>query len=207
MPGDKVADLVKRLGDAVSAPILYPTGFQLPAADVTDALPTQLPPLRPDSPTLVIGHIKPAQTLAYTVQGTVAGEVKVHASEPVGEPELDNFFLVGMFDQWKNAKDEPALMPADRALAFAQELNLMARTELMSQGQLALAGENLGAAAMLFEQAKGLDPQDVQVEGGLKLVQMLQDGKVTKEQMRHSWSSSTARPFASARMPMTRLAK
>src|SRR5204863_9975428 len=116
---------------AVKTPDLYPTAFELPAAEVTQFSPTRLPPLRADAPTLVVGKIGPGRVLAYTVEGTVAGrKVRVAMSEAVSEPELDNFFLVGMVNQWKDAQDQPALMQADRALAFAQEMNQIARAEL-----------------------------------------------------------------------------
>src|SRR5262249_32351245 len=67
---------VDRLLEAFSVPVLYPDTFKLPA-EVVEAFPPRLPPLRSDSPTLVVGKIKPGATLNYTLAGTVAGkEVK-----------------------------------------------------------------------------------------------------------------------------------
>src|SRR5205823_11379219 len=110
--------------------------------------------------------------------------VRVTTNEDVPEPEADNFFLAGMVDQWKNAKDQPALMRADRALAYAQELNELARDELLGQAQMALMLDKLDAAERLFEQAKKVDRHDVEADGGIQVVRMLRDGKVTKEQLR-----------------------
>jgi hypothetical protein len=187
---DKVGDTVGRLIATAAAPILYPSGgLQLAGAEVAETFPTRLPPLRGDAPTLVIGRIGAGKELAYTVEGTVAGrEVRVSKTEAVSESELDNFFLVGMFEQWKNAKDQPALMQADRALAFAQEVNQMARAELLAQAHEALTRDKLDAAGKLFAQAKQLDPADVEAEGGLKVVQKLRDGKLTRDQLRRQFA-------------------
>ncbi len=185
LPGDKVGDCLKHLQDAVAAPVLYPTSFQVTGAEPAEFFPTQLPPLRGDAPTLMIGHVKAGQTLNYTIDGKVAGQaVRVQMSDAVAPPELDNFFLVGMFDQWKNAKDQPALMQADRALSYAYELNQFARAEFLAQAHAALANNKLDVAAKLFRQAKEVDPTDVEADGGLKVVQMMREGRLTREQLR-----------------------
>src|SRR5581483_8800887 len=129
LPGVNAPDqlVVTRLLDAVAAPVLYPRSFELPAA-VVEAYPARLPPLRSDVPTLVVGKLKPGKVLAYTVAGEVDGRpMRYEASPAVPRPEPDHFFLVTTVAQWRAAKDRPALMPADRALAFAFEQNQMAR--------------------------------------------------------------------------------
>ena len=138
-PADSVGELAKRLQMIVAAPILYPTEFKLTGADVTEFYPGKLPPLRADAPTLLMGRVKPGKSLGYEIEGAVAGKtVRVAKSETLPEPEADNFFLVSMLEQWKKAKDQPALMRADRALAYAQEINQLARDELLGQAQMAL---------------------------------------------------------------------
>ena len=128
LPRDQVSDTTKRLRAAVLAPVLYPSAFQIDSPRVSERFPSRLPPLRPDAPTLVVGQMEAGEKLQYSVTGTIAGkEVRVEESSPVAGAELDNFFLVGMLEQWKNAKDQPALMQADRALAYAQEINQLAR--------------------------------------------------------------------------------
>ena len=189
LPKDQVADMMGRLQAAVAAPILYPTAFQVSSPQVPERFPTRLPPLRPDAPTLVIGQMDPGAAIAYSVDGTVAGkEVHVDMTSPAADPELDNFFLVGMFEQWRNAKDQPALMQADRALAYAQEINQLARAELLAQAEEALGRDKLDAAAKLFAQAKELDPYDVEAEGGLKVVQKLRDGQISKDELRRQFT-------------------
>jgi hypothetical protein len=77
--------------------------------------------------------------LAYSIRGTVAGQsVTVAMTEPVVASEPDNFFLMGIYDQWKTAKDQPAIMQADRTLAYAFELNRTACEELLAQADLVL---------------------------------------------------------------------
>src|SRR5262249_24557194 len=100
------------------------------------------------------------------------------------EAELDNYFLVAMVDQWKNAKEQPALIRADRALVFAFEQNRLAREEIMAKAGWALRGNELEAAAKLFEQVKKLAPHDEDADAGLKVVAKMRDGKLNKERLK-----------------------
>src|SRR5262249_52183101 len=121
MRKDRVADTLQRLQTALAVPVLYPTKFQF-ADNVAEAFPTKLPPLRADAPTLVVGTLKQADKLAYTLEGAVAGrDFRLEKSETVTDPEPVHFFLVSMLDQWRNGKEHPALTRADRALSFAHE--------------------------------------------------------------------------------------
>ncbi len=131
---DKPENVVLRLKDAFAEPILYPTAFE-PPAGATDVLPTRLPPLRGDAPTLVLGKLPAgAAKFDYSVSGKVSGQDKrVDASEPMPEPDADNFFLVNIAGQWQAAKDRPALLPADRALASADTQLELGREDLLAQ--------------------------------------------------------------------------
>src|SRR5262249_23284223 len=111
--------LCKRLLSTISVPVLYPTKFEL-ATGTLEAYPTKLPPLRADSPTLMIGKVKPeATTFGLTIEGTVAGNsAKITLQDAIGKPEADNFFLAGMVDQWSKSdlKAAAAILPANRAM-------------------------------------------------------------------------------------------
>lgn len=182
---DTATELAKRLQATVAVPVLYPNEFKLTGSEVAEVYPAKLPPLRADAPTLLIGRVKPNGKLGYDVDGTVAGKpVSVQKTETLPEPEADNFFLVSMVEQWRKAKDQPALMRADRALAFAQEINELARDELLGQAQMALMLDKVNAAGRLFDQARKVDPSDQEAVGGLKLVGLLRDGKVSRDQLR-----------------------
>jgi hypothetical protein len=182
-PSEKTAALVTRLETAIQAPVLYPTEFKITGAK--EVFPAKLPPLRGDSATLVVGKFEGAKELAYEIAGTVNGKkVTVKGAETVLDAEPDNFFLVTMVDQWKKAPDEPAMMRADRALAFAQQINFVARDELLGQAQMALMLDERPAARKLFEQAKKLDPNDAEAKGGLALIDALDQGKVNREDLR-----------------------
>jgi hypothetical protein len=186
---DKPADTLKRLQEAVALPVLYPASYQMSGAEAADTFPTKLPPLRTDVSTLVLARTKAGQGVNCRIEGKVAGKpVHVDITEPMATPELDNFFLVGMFEQWKKAKDQPALMRADRALAFAHDISELARTEFLAQAEEALVRDRLDVAKKLYGQAKELDPSDAEADGGLKLVQKLQEGKITKEQLRKEFA-------------------
>src|SRR5207244_1315134 len=132
-PGSPVAETLKLLADALATPVLYPERVQFGGA-VADAIPTVLPPLRADAPTLVVGHVKSGQTITYSVDGTVTGRpVHIEGSEAIPDAEPDNFFLVSMIEQWKHSKDQPAFNRADRTLVYAYQQGQLARTDLLDQ--------------------------------------------------------------------------
>ncbi len=181
---DKAENVVLRLKDAFAEPILYPTAFQLPAG-ATDVLPSRLPPLRGDASTLVLGKLPAgAVKFDYSVSGKVSGQdKKVDASEAMPEPDVDNFFLVNIAGQWQAAKDRPALLPADRALASAATQHELAREDLLAQAYWALEEDQIDPAFKLFQQAQRLDPHCVEAAAGIDIVAQIRDGKLTKEQL------------------------
>ncbi|HEY7311775.1 MAG TPA: hypothetical protein VH643_20600 [Gemmataceae bacterium] len=183
--GDK---WVKDMLDAAAQPILYPDDIKLPPA-ITEAYPTKLPPLRPDVPTLLVGKGKiDRKTIAqieYKLTGKVAGEdVTVDVAEKTPDADEDNFFLVNMVEQWKAAKDRPALLQADRALAYAYERNQMARADLVAQGEWAVEKNKFDIAERLFKQAIKADPTSARAKAGLKLVEDLRSGKKTLDDVK-----------------------
>jgi tetratricopeptide (TPR) repeat protein len=178
---------VARLKAAVATPVLYPTSASLPD-EVAEFFPTRLPPLRPDVPTLIVGRLKDgakAQTFDMTVTGKSDGgeEVRVAVSDKVPAAEVENFFLITMVAQWRQEKERPALVQADRALAFAYERNQMARADLLAKADWALEKDKLDVASRLFQQALDLDPNAVEAKNGLNIVEQLRDGKITKEKL------------------------
>ncbi len=168
------------LSDALSQPILYASDIKLPA-EVAEAFPTKLPPLRPDVPTLVVGKLtKAGARFDYTLTGKVNDNaVTVQVSEKVPQPEVENYFLVNMVGQWRAQKDRPSLLQADRALAFAFERNQLTRADLVAQAEWAMEKNKFDIAQRLFKQAIKADPTSGRAKAGLKLVEDLRDGKKT----------------------------
>lgn len=187
LPNDTVPATVKKLNEAIAAPVMYPSKVNLPAS-VVEFYPTRLPPLRSDAPTLVVGKMKldPArvQNFDYTVEGSVVGKKTVaRLREKITGTELDNFFLVGMVDQWKKAdrKDTPAAFRADRALAMSQTRTNLEMDELKAQGLWAINLDKLDVAAQMFNEAKRIDPNDAEADAGAKIVAKLKGGDGKKE--------------------------
>jgi tetratricopeptide (TPR) repeat protein len=192
-PGEAVAGTIKQLNAALATPVLYPQTIKF-GPEVADAMPTLLPPLRGDAPTLVVGHLRLGHSLTYSVEGTVLGRnVHIQGSEPIPEAEPDNFFLVSMIEQWKNGKDQPALNRADRTLAYAYQQGQLARTGLLDQAEWAMGQNHFEAAQRLFEQVKKLDPQDVEAGAGLKMIEKVRSGAVTKEQFKAQLDKAAAK--------------
>ncbi len=177
--------IVPQLLEAFAEPILYPAKVSFPA-EVAEAYPAQLPPLRRDTPTLVVGKLnKPGARLDYTVAGTLGGqEVQLKLGHPVPLPDIDHFFLINIVKQWRDQKDRPALLQADRALAHAFEQNQWARANLLANAEWALDQNKFDAAWKLFKQAEDLDPTCKEARVGQDLVQKLRDGKITRDALK-----------------------
>jgi hypothetical protein len=180
LPNDQPELFARRLETTLSAAILYPDKFDMSPDVVAEVFPTKLPPVRSDVPTLVAGRLKGGAELSYTVRGTVAGKpAVVTATEKLPAPEADNFFLVSMVTQWRNAKDQPALIQASRALAHSYEQNMLALRELSAQAQLALQDRKYDQAKTLFEHGLQLNPTDPEAKAGIGIVEKLKDGRLT----------------------------
>ena len=182
---DKAEEAVTRIQQTIAAPILYPTKIQM-AGEVIEHYPTKLPPMRGDAPTLVVGKMKPAKQISATVEGIVGGKpakVVCKIADSVPDAELDNYFLVSIVNQWQRAKDQPALIRADRALAFAYEDNRIAHEDLLTNAQQAMHQNNLEAAARLYDQAAKFVPHDQEAAAGLKLIEGLKNGKVNRKDL------------------------
>jgi tetratricopeptide (TPR) repeat protein len=182
---EKVEPCLDDLLVAVSQPVLYDSEIKLPAA-VVESFPSKLPPLRPDVATLLVGKLnKAGASLDYSLTGKSAGAaVTVEASEKVPQPVAENFFLVDMVEQWRGQKDQPALLPADRALAFAFERNQFARADLVAKGEMAMEQKKYDIASRLFQQALKADPTSERAKTGLKLVEDLRNGKKTLDDVK-----------------------
>ena len=180
---EKVEQTIARFQETIDQPILYVESLQLPA-EVLDHMPTWLPPLRPDAGTLIMGRTRPLKEFVWQAKGKVWGTPRiVEQSEKVLPSSLDCFFLTSMYEQWKNAREVPALLRADRSLIFAYQRVQILRTEILAQAHLALAQDKFDEAGWLFQQAHQLDPTDTEAAAGAKLAQKLKAGQVKKEQV------------------------
>lgn len=186
--------LVSRLVKDVAEPILYDVEFTLPAT-AKEVLPSKLPPLRRDAGTLVVGKLPGnAAVLSYKLSGTLAGKpVRADAEFKVPASDEEHFFLVGVHGQWKAAADRPALLPSDRALAYAHKQTQLALEDLLAKGELALEQNKLDAAAKLFEQARQFAPHSPRARGGLVLVEKMKTGKKSRSRTRSCANVSVRR--------------
>jgi hypothetical protein len=182
LPGDKPEVFVKRFESALSSPVFYPESFELSPDAVAEVLPARLPPLRADAPTLVVGRLKGGNELSYTVKGSVAGKAAIlTATEKVPAAEADNFFLVSMVHQWRDARDQAALIRADRALAYAYEQNMLAKRDLVAQAEWAIQEKKLDHAQRLFDEALQLDPADAEATAGRDVLEKIRTGKLNQK--------------------------
>jgi tetratricopeptide (TPR) repeat protein len=170
-----VPELWKQFLPQLEVPVLYPTEYQLPA-EVAEAYPTKLPPLRADTSTLIVGRLRQLpQKFAWQVKGTVQEQpVQVSGEEKVVPPDVSMFFLKALVEQGRKDREAPALLPADRMLVMAHNQVRMVREELLAQGRLAIRMDRLDLARQLFEQAQQLVPHDPEARAAVRLVERLQ---------------------------------
>jgi hypothetical protein len=173
-----------RLTAAIDTPILRADRVEMRPAGV-ELYPTQLPPLRTDRATLVIGTTTtPAATLSMRIDGRV-GNVKqtVDVSDALAAPSDDHYFLAAMLDQYRTAgaKDAPAMLAAERTLAMAGEQFRLFRDEFTVQGVWAISADRLDHAEKLFQAALKIDPLAPDALSGIKVVGGLRGGALNPD--------------------------
>jgi tetratricopeptide (TPR) repeat protein len=193
---DETAEsLAKRVLQTVSAPVFYPTRHEL-GEGIVEAYPTRLPPLRADNPTLMVGRLAGTDSFVLAVEGTVAGKPhRFEVREPIAKPEVSNFFLTGVVSQWSKAnnKSAPALLRADRALAYAAQQTELTREEYLTQAHWALSEDHFDVAEKLFALAAQVDPHDTEAAQGLQVVKRLKEGRLTRKQLLDEVSAAKLR--------------
>ncbi len=163
--------------------------------EVAEVFPSKLPPLRADRATLVVGKLAaPAKAISLQIEGAVAGrKADLTLSEQLPASQSDHYFLHPMIDQWRGAtaKDAPAILAADRALAMAAEQFRLFKDEYLVQAEWAVSTGRLDQADKLFKAAAQIDPADRDADSGLKVVEKMRAGKVTLDQIRKGLTAQT----------------
>lgn len=132
---EKAEKFLPRLLKDVAEPVLYASEFKLPAA-ATEVLPSKMPPLRRDVPTLVVGKLaEGTKTIDWSVKGESAGKAaRAEGSAKVPPADPDMFFLHGLVSQWKAKPEQAALLAADRTLGYSHKQATIALDQVLSQG-------------------------------------------------------------------------
>ncbi len=179
---DKASEAAERMLKNIDAPVLFPTKTDY--TNVVEAMPTRLPPLRGDMPTLVAGQFR-GETVECRVEGTVNGKpVAMVLKDQLPPTDGNNYFLMNLVKQWSDAdRSAPAVMRADRGLALSFEQTRLARDEFLTQAQWAMGVDKYDAAEHLFKTAGAIDPLDAEAAGGAKIAQQLRSGTTTKTQL------------------------
>lgn len=191
--GDAPEAVAERVRLAVDAPVFYPRGAQL-VAGMRELYPAKLPPLRSDSPTLVVGSIIPgSKRIELEIDGAFRGAGrKVSVSHATPPHEVENFFLGRMVAEWRDSKDAPAMVQADRALALASAQGRLDREETLAKGNFALSVGKAEAAARFFTEARRIDPSNLEAAQGLKLAGKVIEGSVSRDQLMKSMTQINA---------------
>ncbi|MCE9533370.1 MAG: VWA domain-containing protein, partial [Planctomycetes bacterium] len=184
-----VISLVAKLNEAMLVPVINPTKFDF-GPTVAEFFPTRLPPLRGDTPTLLVGKFVKGKMPAK-LEGTIDGKVgtvetKVTVDEVVPPAGVENFFLTAIVRQWSEStmKEMPAMLRSDRTLALAFEQGRLSRDEYLTQAQWALGANQFETAKNLSNAAQKLDPNDAEVKALAKVVAKIDKGELTLEKLR-----------------------
>ena len=185
LEGDKaIAHTVDRFNEAARVPVLMPTELKF-GTEVVEHFPSKLPPLRADTPTLIVGKLaKPSSRLDLSITGKVVNTEKtLDIAEELPESRADHYFLSNIVDQWRSSghPEAPALLRADRTLALAYEQCRLARDELLAQAHWAVHEDQYEVAANLYSAVNQLDPSEKEAAYGLKVAKRLSAGELTKE--------------------------
>ncbi len=181
-PGTRT-EFAARLLKSIDTPVVKAEKFKF-GDEVAEVFPTRLPPLRTDRPTLVMGKLaRAAETITLSVNGIVSGkEVAVNLSEKLPVPQIENFFLNMLVNQWRDAphKEAPAMLRSDRALAISSTQVKLYKDEFLVQAVWAVTQSQWDAATKLYQAAQKIDPNDPEAIAGLTLIEKLKTGKLTK---------------------------
>ena len=178
-----------RFQKALAVPVLDASKVTL-SSEVAEMYPAKLPPLRADVPTLVVGRFEKGKVpanLELTIEGKVAGvAVTTKVTHKMPEATPDNFFLGSVVAQWRSSgrTEAPAILRADRTLALAYEGTRLTREEFLEQGNWAVGAKRYDAAKALFEAALKIDPLDPRSKAGARLVERLDKGEISLEELR-----------------------
>jgi tetratricopeptide (TPR) repeat protein len=177
----------KRLTDSFDVPVIIPNKVVMNPAG-GELFPGQLPPLRADRTTLVVGTLS-AETasLNLKVDGTVSGrQTSMTLTESLPAAQSENYFVSAMLEQWRSAPtaDAPVVLSADRALAMASEQFRLYRDEFLVLAIDAITANRLDHAEKLFAAAANIDPDAVEAKAGVKLIAKLRSGEVSKDQLK-----------------------
>ncbi len=185
---EKLDEALKRFEQAFAGTILYASKLQLPAEVIaTEVYPAVLPPLRADAGTLVVGKMKPASNFTYTVTGTIAGrddDVKITVADKLQPGDLENFFLVGLVQQWRRAKDRPATLRSDRALTLSYENARLKYKDMLLSAQVAIERNQFDAADRIYHDIQNLAPDDSEAIAGIKILDKLKKGTLTTDMLK-----------------------
>lgn len=155
-------DAGHQLAAAVREPVLWPTAVTWPA-EIVDVFPKQLPPLRSDRETIVLGVCKSLAPLKASIAvDTPAGPETLTVSLPAAPSDDNNSYLATLVERAR--LDGGATLPLLGAASLAearQSMNVGVRN-LNQLARQALAAGNVENAKQIVAEALRRDPNDTE---------------------------------------------
>ena len=152
------ADAGRQLLQAAGVAVYWPTSAKLPAA-IAESFPSEVPPLRSDRPSILVGLFKPEPNLA----------IEVEAEGPQGARKLE--FAIASAQEDAKLSYLPQLIELARptggvtlplidmtVLAQFRDLTRLGQTTLIDEARQAVLANNLDAAARLIREGLRRNP-------------------------------------------------
>jgi hypothetical protein len=169
-PGEMTADKAgQTLSAMVATPVAWPENMQLPAG-LSDVYPAQLPPLRADRDTILIGRMKPSSAGPITLSAEVQGKPLQFSWTAAAEASHPDFaFLPKLVDAARIDQGVTLSTLGSAGLRFAARNLVRSADDLVELGQKALAMGNKSGAERVASEALRRDPQNPRAKALLEL--------------------------------------
>ncbi|QDU63536.1 hypothetical protein Pan216_44160 [Planctomycetes bacterium Pan216] len=178
--GESVADGTRTLLRALACAPFYPSELTL-APEVAGVVPQQLPPLRRDRRTLLMGRWKTSDRMSLHLKGFRGSKPLSMALEVTPVEEKDGAHLKDLHYRWLSQSKKPALRDAEVNLAIAKAQTGVRLQTVLAGAKAALATRDLDVAKKLYQQALHFEPDNMEAGAGLRAVQRLEQGKDPRE--------------------------
>ena len=164
------------LAEAVHGGVVWPVDARLPAG-LTEVYPLQVPPLRADRDTVLIGRgeVEGGESVSVSTK-TATGLAQLSWNVEPREPSDDNAYLSRLVEM--SRRDGGITLPTIGSLGLAETRRLLEQEaqQLSELGAQAIAAGNPEQAELLAREAQEIVPSDMQNEAIAQAARRMREG-------------------------------
>jgi hypothetical protein len=148
------------LAGSIHGGVIWPTKSELPAS-ITESFPANMPPLRTDRDSIVIGKLANSDAGDLTISGDMNGQpVELVAKVSPEKPSEDFAFLPKLVELAQTDKGLSLPTLGSAGLREAAAVTMTSAEQLAKLGHEALAAGNVAGATKVAEAALARDPKN-----------------------------------------------